>query len=172
MGLFNNYVALKLPFFNPPTPHHHASSRMIEWLRYVTPNTDTSLYHLFLLFEDEKKPKTRTRSLLYGDLFILRHLFLWASTSFKYSCNNPSPSEEPMVKKNHILQNILKLQNVNFECLHLNFEWKHSNLRLRLYPLWIKIIDKYKMIAKILWPLIQVNLPLMFYINEIPVSLQ
>ena len=29
---------------------------------------------------------------------------------------------------------------------------------------------KYKMIAKILWPLIQVNLPLMFYNNEIPMS--
>ena len=31
---------------------------------------------------------------------------------------------------------------------------------------------KYKMIAKILWPLIQVNLPLMFYNNEIPMSSQ
>ena len=28
------------------------------------------------------------------------------------------------------------------------------------------------MIAKMLWPLIQVNLPLMFYINEIPISSQ
>ena len=31
---------------------------------------------------------------------------------------------------------------------------------------------KYKMIAKMLRSLIQVNLPLMFYINEIPISSQ
>ena len=58
-----------------------------------------------------------------------------------------------------------------FTFMHSNFEWKHSNLRLRLY-LWSKIIDIYKMIAKILWPLIQVNLPLMFYINAVPISSQ
>ena len=27
--LFNNYVTLKLPFFDPPSPHYHASSRVI-----------------------------------------------------------------------------------------------------------------------------------------------
>ena len=27
--LFNNSVTLKLPFFNPPSPHYHASSRVI-----------------------------------------------------------------------------------------------------------------------------------------------
>ena len=59
-----------------------------------------------------------------------------------------------------------------FTFIHLNFEWKHSNLRLRPYTNWIKIINKYKMIAKMLWPLIQVNLPLMFCINEIPISSQ
>ena len=31
---------------------------------------------------------------------------------------------------------------------------------------------KYKMFAKMLWPLMQVNLPLMFYVNEIPISSQ
>ena len=31
---------------------------------------------------------------------------------------------------------------------------------------------KYKMIAKMLRPLIQMNLPFMFYINEIPISSQ
>ena len=48
---------LKLPFFDPPTPHHHALSRMIPRppLRYVTPDTDTLLYNLFLFFEVEKK---------------------------------------------------------------------------------------------------------------------
>ena len=55
--------------------------------------------------------------------------------------------------------------------LHSDFEWKHSNLRLRLY-LSSKIIGKYKTIAKMLWPMIQVNVPLMFYINEITVSLE
>ena len=59
-----------------------------------------------------------------------------------------------------------------FTFIHLDFGWKHSNLRLRLYLLWIKVIDKYKMIAKVLWSLIQVNLTLMFYINEIPISSQ
>ena len=53
----HNYITLKLPFFDPPTPHHHASSRIITRppLRYVTPDTDTPLYHLFLFFEVEKK---------------------------------------------------------------------------------------------------------------------
>ena len=41
--------------------------------------------------------------------------------------------------------------------LHSNFEWKHSNLRLRLY-LWSKIIEKHNMIAKML------NLLLLFNI--------
>ena len=59
-----------------------------------------------------------------------------------------------------------------FTFIHLNFEWKHWNLRLRLYLLWIKVLGKYKMIAKMLWPLIQVNLPLMFFINEIPILSQ
>ena len=50
---------LKLSFFKTPTPHHHASSRMITRtpLRYVTSDTDASLYHLFLFFEVEKKPQ-------------------------------------------------------------------------------------------------------------------
>ena len=59
-----------------------------------------------------------------------------------------------------------------FTFRHLNFEWKHWNLRLRLYLLWIKVLAKYKMIAKTLWPLIQVNLPLIFFINEIPILSQ
>ena len=102
------------------------------------------------------------------------NLFLEASTSSKYSCDNPSPSEDPMVKKSHFTKyfEISKREIWMFTFIHLNFEWKHSNLRLRLYLLWIKIIDKYKMIAKTLWPLIQVNLPLMFYTNEIPISSQ
>ena len=28
-GMFNNYVMLKLPFFDPPTPSHHASSPLM-----------------------------------------------------------------------------------------------------------------------------------------------
>ena len=54
-GLFNNYVTLKLPFFWTTHPHHHASSQMITKppLCYVTPDTDTPLYHLFLFFEVE-----------------------------------------------------------------------------------------------------------------------
>ena len=58
-GLFINCFTLKLPFFNTPTPHHHASSRMITKapLHYVTPDTGTPLYHLFLVFEVEKNPQ-------------------------------------------------------------------------------------------------------------------
>ena len=69
---------LKLPFFNPTSPHHHASSRIIARapLRYVTPDTDTLLYHLFLFSEVEKKPE-----------------------------DNPS-SEDPMVKKKITLYNL------------------------------------------------------------------
>ena len=68
-GSFKNYVTLKLPFFSPPTPHYHATSRMITrpHLRYVTPDTGTPplpaprpLHHLFLFFEIEKKAKIRT----------------------------------------------------------------------------------------------------------------
>ena len=74
------------------------------------------------------------------------NLFLWASTSSKYSCDNPSPPEDTMVKKKHTLQNILKFQKVKFEYLH-SYIW---------ILIWIKIIDQFKMIAKMLWPLIQV----------------
>ena len=57
MGLFNNYVTLKLPIFDPPTPHHHASSQMMTRppLSYVTPDTHTPIYHLFLISEVEKE---------------------------------------------------------------------------------------------------------------------
>ena len=44
-----------------------------------------------------------------------------------------------------------------FTLIYPNFEWKHSNMRLSFY-IWCKIIAKYKMVAKMLWPLIQVNL--------------
>ena len=43
---------------------------------------------------------------------------------------------------------------------------------MKTFEFEIKIIDKYKIITKMLWPLIQVNLPLMFYIIEIPISSQ
>ena len=67
MGPFNNYVTLKLPFFDQPTTRHHASSRMITrplpLLRYVTPDTDPSLYHLFLFLEVEKKQNKDTTTI-------------------------------------------------------------------------------------------------------------
>ena len=51
---------LKLSFLRPTHPHHHASSRVITRspLRYVTPDTDTHLYYLFLFFEVEKNKDT------------------------------------------------------------------------------------------------------------------
>ena len=56
--LFNNYVILKLSFFNPPHPYHHGSSRMITRppSRYVTSDIDTPplLYQLFLFFQVKK----------------------------------------------------------------------------------------------------------------------
>ena len=72
------------------------------------------------------------------------NLFLPTSVSSKYSCDNPWPSEDPMIKKNHTLQNILKFQNVKFEYLH-SYIWIliKKILRLRLYLLWMKVIDKY-----------------------------
>ena len=57
-----------------------------------------------------------------------------------------------------------------FTFIYSNFEWKHSTLRLRLHLHWIMILDKYQIIARTLWPLIQLNLPLMFYIHEILIS--
>ena len=61
MGLFNKYVTLKLPFFDQPTIRHHASSRRSQCpsplLRYVPPDTDPPLYHLFLIFEVVKKQR-------------------------------------------------------------------------------------------------------------------
>ena len=81
----------------------------------------------------------------------------------------------PWLKKKSLFTKYLEISKHEtrmFLFIHLNFEWKHSNLRLRLYLHLIKIIDKYKMIAKMLWPFIQVNLPLMFCINEIPISSQ
>ena len=49
MGLFNNYVTLKLTFFNTPSPPHHASS-CHAWHKYP-------FYHLFLFFEAEKSQR-------------------------------------------------------------------------------------------------------------------
>ena len=51
MGPSNNYVTLKLPFFDQPTTRHHATSRMKPpLLRYVTPDTDPPfiIYFCFL----------------------------------------------------------------------------------------------------------------------------
>ena len=51
MGMFNNYVTLKVPFFDQPTTRHHATSRMKPpLLRYVTPDTDPPfiIYFCFL----------------------------------------------------------------------------------------------------------------------------
>ena len=102
------------------------------------------------------------------------NLFLWASTSSKYNCTILHHLKTLWLKKTHFSKylEISKREIGMFTFIHLNFEWKHSNLRLRLYLLWIKIIDKYKIIAKMLWPLIQANLSFMFYINEISISSQ
>ena len=71
-GLFINYVTLKLPFLNLPISHHHVSSWMITRapLRYVTPETDTPLYHLFLFFEVEKKPKDTHSPMTHPPMFL------------------------------------------------------------------------------------------------------
>ena len=63
-GPFNNYVALKLTFFEPPTPHHHASSRMITRppLRFVTPDTDTRLPFIICFSFLKLKRKTKIRT--------------------------------------------------------------------------------------------------------------
>ena len=60
--LFNNYVTLKLPFFDPPIPHHHASSRMITrpHLRYVKFDTDAPFIIYFSFLNSKKTPKIRT----------------------------------------------------------------------------------------------------------------
>ena len=102
------------------------------------------------------------------------NLFLQASTSSKYNFENPSHLKISWLKKKHFTKyfEISKRGIPMFTFVHSNFEWKHWNLRLRLHPHWIKIINKYKMIAKMIWPLIQVNLPLMFYINETPILSQ
>ena len=71
-GPFNNYVTLKLPFFDPPTPHHHVSSRIITRppLCYVTPDSDTPLYQLFLLIEIEKKNKDTHPTMTHQPMFL------------------------------------------------------------------------------------------------------
>ena len=60
----------------------------------------------------------------------------------------------PWLKK-HTFQNIFKFQNVKFECLHSYIKILNKNIRIwaLLYLHKSKIIDKYKMIAKMLWPL-------------------
>ena len=60
-GLFNNCVTLKWPFFDPPTPHHQASSQMITRppLHYVTPDTDTPPFIIYFSFWKLKKNETK-----------------------------------------------------------------------------------------------------------------
>ena len=59
---WNNYIKLKLPFFDPPTLHHQGSSRMITRppLRYVTPDTDTHPLSIISFLKLKKKTKIRT----------------------------------------------------------------------------------------------------------------
>ena len=70
-------------------------------------------------------------------------------------------------QKNHILQNILKFQNVKFECFWILNEniriWDKGSLYFQLR------LDKYKMIAKMLWSLMKSRSR---HINEIPISSQ
>ena len=71
MGQFNNYVTLKLPFYDPPT-----TPPTISLLRYVTPVEDpTTLYHLFFFFEVEKKKKKQTNKDTHSPM-IHPHMFL------------------------------------------------------------------------------------------------
>ena len=72
MGQFNNYVTLKLPFYDPPTIpptitlRHEWSQNLFSLLRYVTPDAyPTTLYHLFFFFEFEKK-KQQTNKQRYA----------------------------------------------------------------------------------------------------------
>ena len=53
-------------------PCHHASSRMITtpFLHYVTPDIVTPLYHLFLFFEVEKKPKVVILPMTHPPMFL------------------------------------------------------------------------------------------------------
>ena len=59
MGLFNNYVTLKLPFFETPTPHYHVSSR----IDHKTPFTLRQVWHgytpfiIYFSFLKLKKPQ-------------------------------------------------------------------------------------------------------------------
>ena len=61
----------KLPLLTNPPPaitlRHEWSQDPSPLLRYVTPDTDPSLYHLFLFFEVEKKTKIRQRYALTHD---------------------------------------------------------------------------------------------------------
>ena len=51
-------------------------------------------------------------------------------SSVNVTKGNPSPSEDLLVKKNHTLQNILKFQNVKFECLHTYIWILNENIRI------------------------------------------
>ena len=55
----------------------------------------------------------------------------------------------PRLKKCYLYFEIAKCDIRMLTFIHLNSEWKHSNLRLRPYLLRNRIIDKYKMIAKV-----------------------
>ena len=76
-------MTLKLPFFDQPTTRHHASSRMIRrplsLLRYVTPDTDPSLYHLFLFLEVEKNKKKQRYDKDTHPTMIHPPMLFWAS---------------------------------------------------------------------------------------------
>ena len=82
MGQFNNYVTLKLPFYDPPTIpptitlRHEWSQNLFSLLRYVTPDADpTTLYHLFFFFEVEKKNNKQTNKDTHSPM-IHPHMFL------------------------------------------------------------------------------------------------
>ena len=56
-GPFNNYVTLKLPSFDTPTLHHHASSRLITepLLHYFTLLTQIPPFIIYFSFLKLKK---------------------------------------------------------------------------------------------------------------------
>ena len=76
----------------------------------------------------------------------------------------------PWLKKTHTLYKISWNFNVYFHTFE--FWMKRFESEIKAISMKFDFRCKYKMIAKMLRPLIQVNLPFMFYINEIPISSQ
>ena len=134
---------LKLLFFWPTHPHHHASSQMITRppLRYVTADTDTTLplIILFLFFEVEEKKDT------HPPMTPSTHVFKQLNQIARFKWKIIKIKLESLFSVNYLTRKWLKVQNVHKNAMTIDT----SELIINVLYKWNS--DLYNSTKKALW---------------------